>query len=237
MIDFHSHILPRMDDGSKDVAESLRLLAMLEEQGVKRVVATPHFYANDEPMDKFLSRRAASFEALIRAADETAPQILLGAEVRYYQGISRLSGLKELCIQGTNLLLLEMPCSRWTEHTAREVVDLCCRGDITVVLAHVERYWFLQSRAVQELIGGSGVLMQANAEFFTGFATRRRGLRLLDAGGIHLLGSDCHGVTHRPPCLGQAFDYVRRKRGERFLQDILTFAEELLEGATAENGH
>ncbi|MBQ9859796.1 MAG: capsular polysaccharide biosynthesis protein [Clostridia bacterium] len=237
MIDFHSHILPRMDDGSKDVAESLKLLTMLAEQGVKTVVATPHFYANDEPLDKFLSRRAASFEALSRAVSADMPEIRLGAEVRYYQGISRLSGLKELCIQGTNLLLLEMPSSRWTEHTAREVVDLCCRGDITVILAHVERYWFLQSRVVQDLVSGSGVLMQANAEFFNSFATRRRGLRLLDTGGIHLLGSDCHSVAHRPPRIGQAFDYVRRKRGDRFLQDILTFEDELLRGADVGNGH
>ena len=218
MIDFHSHILPRMDDGSKSVEESLKLLAMLAEQGVHRVIATSHFYAN---------------EALRKAMPSEAPEILLGAEVRYYQGISHLDRIKELCIQGTDLLLLEMPMSRWTEHTAREVVDLCCRGDLTVVLAHMERYWGLQSQRVRDMIGG-GVLMQVNAEYFIRFATRRRALRQLQSGGIHLLGSDCHGLTHRPPAIHKAVAYIRRKRGEDLLQALTAFGEDLLSTADAD---
>ena len=109
MIDFHSHILPGMDDGSKNIEESLALLRMLAEQGVKKVVATPHFYANDESVEKFLARRQQSYESLRAALPAGMPEILLGAEVRYYQGISRLKELKELCVQGSNLLLLERP--------------------------------------------------------------------------------------------------------------------------------
>ena len=52
MIDFHTHILPLMDDGSKSIEESIKMLKMLSAQGVKRIVATPHFYANDESVDK-----------------------------------------------------------------------------------------------------------------------------------------------------------------------------------------
>ena len=56
MIDFHSHILPAMDDGSKNIEESLQMLRMLQEQGVERVIATPHFYADENPPDVFLRR-------------------------------------------------------------------------------------------------------------------------------------------------------------------------------------
>ena len=48
MIDWHCHILPNMDDGSRDVAESISLINMQREQGIGTIVATPHFYANDE---------------------------------------------------------------------------------------------------------------------------------------------------------------------------------------------
>ena len=54
MIDWHSHILPKLDDGSEDLKQSLDMLAMLAEQGVQRVVATPHFRANKESVDAFL---------------------------------------------------------------------------------------------------------------------------------------------------------------------------------------
>lgn len=53
MIDFHSHILPAMDDGSRNIEESLQMLRMLQEQGVERVIATPHFYADENPPDVF----------------------------------------------------------------------------------------------------------------------------------------------------------------------------------------
>ena len=64
MIDFHSHILPAMDDGSKNIEESLQMLRMLQEQGVERVIATPHFYADENPPDVFLRRRADAWEHL-----------------------------------------------------------------------------------------------------------------------------------------------------------------------------
>ncbi|MCD8379114.1 MAG: histidinol-phosphatase, partial [Lachnospiraceae bacterium] len=48
MIDFHSHFLPGLDDGSKSVEESLEMLALSWESGVDRIVATPHFYASKE---------------------------------------------------------------------------------------------------------------------------------------------------------------------------------------------
>ena len=55
--DWHSHILPNVDDGSRDVAESLKLLEMLAEQGVGKVIATPHFIADNESVSAFIKRR------------------------------------------------------------------------------------------------------------------------------------------------------------------------------------
>ena len=60
MIDWHSHILPGMDDGSKDPEESIAMLDMLEQQGIDTVIATPHFYANEETTEEFLGRRKVS---------------------------------------------------------------------------------------------------------------------------------------------------------------------------------
>lgn len=128
MIDFHSHILPAMDDGSKNTEESLAMLNSLKQQGVKCVVATPHFYANDDSVDSFLERRQKSFDKVKTEFDGEYPQILLGAEVRYYEGLSKLERLSDLCIQESKLLLVEMPSGRWTEYVLNELLNLSSQG-------------------------------------------------------------------------------------------------------------
>ena len=57
MIDFHTHVLPNIDDGSRSMDMSLAMLAEEYAQGVTEVVATPHFYAQDMSMEDFLERR------------------------------------------------------------------------------------------------------------------------------------------------------------------------------------
>ena len=145
MIDWHSHILPEMDDGSHDTAESISLVNMQKSQGIETVIATPHFYANDETVDSFLDRRKNAYERLKAEFPEGSPEIVLGAEVRYYQGISRMEGLKSLRIEGSKLLLLEMPMSSWTEYMVRELIEMSAGSSIKIILAHVERYLALQT--------------------------------------------------------------------------------------------
>ena len=175
MIDWHSHVLPLMDDGSKSVDESLSILKMQTEQGVNTVIATPHFYANDESVDSFLERRKESYEKLLASFDEESPKILLGAEVAYYSGISRLENLSSLCIEGTRLLLLEMPFSKWTDYVIKEICELALQGRVVIILAHIERYLGLQGIKVFEELLEYGVIMQVNANFFCRFSriTRR----------------------------------------------------------------
>ncbi len=228
MIDWHSHILPQMDDGSRDVAESVTLVKMLKEQGADTVIATPHFHANRESVESFVLRRAAAYDALIKALDASAPAILLGAEVKYYSGISRMENLKRLEIGESGLLLLEMPMGKWTEYTVREVLQLSASGELTVVLAHIERYFSLQSKSVWKRLYENGVLMQVNASFFTGLFTRRRALEMLSDGGIHFIGSDCHGVTSRPPKMGKAFEIVQKHLGDDFICQMNEYGKAML---------
>jgi len=111
MIDFHAHILPGIDDGSKSVDESMTMLDSMSKQGIKKVIATPHFFANYESVDSFIERRKTAFQFL-EERPPNSPEILLGAEVKYYDGISHLLDLKKLRIEGSRLLLFEMPFNR-----------------------------------------------------------------------------------------------------------------------------
>jgi len=220
MIDFHSHILPGIDDGSRSVEESLEMLDRLSKQGISKVIATPHFYADNESVAEFLARRKVAYDALSNELKPDMPEILLGAEVKYYQGISHLENLKDLRIENSDLLLLEMPDCRWTEYTAKELAELSNYGSTTVVLAHIERYFEFQDIQVFDKLLQYGILMQVNASFFLELLTRRKALKMLKNHTVQLIGSDCHGVNRRPPRIGEAIDRIRKKFGDGFVKYI-----------------
>ncbi len=217
MIDLHSHILPGIDDGSKDVEESLAMLEQLKEQGIDTVAATPHFDADRETVDCFLERRNKAMSILVSNMTDDLPKILCGAEVGFYPSIDRMQVLSRLCIDGGNLLLLEMPMSSWNEHVVRTLEALANRGDIIVVLAHMERYMGFQSKSTLRRVYQSGVLIQCNAEFFLDLPTRRKAMSMLKAGEIDFIGSDCHNVDSRAPKIGAAYETIKKKLGEDFL--------------------
>ena len=228
MIDFHSHILPGIDDGSKDPEMSLKMVAALQEQGVDTVCATSHFYATERSPQRFLQRRREAFEKLRERLPEDAPRILLGAEVLFFPGISHMEELPELCLEGTNLLLLEMPFDTWTEYTVREVTELARSGCFTILLAHIERYFFKQPVSVWDQFLENDILMQSNAEFFVPFGTRHKAFRLLREGRIHLLGTDCHNMSSRAPRMDAAVKQIRRHVGEEYLEDMEKLGRSLL---------
>lgn len=109
MIDFHTHILPGMDDGSKSVEESIWLLQEETRQGVDTVMLTPHYYADENSPVDFLRRRYAAWKRLSEAWCREFPKVRLGAEVQYFEGICGIEDIRHLRIVGTNFLLLEMP--------------------------------------------------------------------------------------------------------------------------------
>lgn len=229
MIDWHCHILPGIDDGSRDVAESISLINMQASQGVSTIIATPHFYADNETVDSFLARRKKALELLKAEMPEEFPEIRLGAEVRYYQGISRMADLKALRIEGSKLLLLEMPMIRWTEYMVRELTELSGKSSIRIILAHVERYQSLQKQAVWRKIYENGILMQVNASFIISHASRHKAISLLNEGMIHFVGSDCHNVTSRPPHIGKAFEILQKKFGDEYISQMNKYGYSMLE--------
>lgn len=228
MIDWHCHILPAMDDGSKDVDESLKLVSMQTSQGVDTIIATPHFYADRDSVHSFSERREKSYEKLVSVLDKDAPRILLGAEIAYYSGISRLSELSELAIDKKRLLLIEMPMSRWSEYSLRELEEISRQGRFTVILAHIDRYIRLQSASVWKRLEQSGIVMQVNADFFTGLSGHKA-LSMLSGGHIHIIGSDCHNTLSRAPHMDKAYEVIGRKMGKNFVADLDIFGRSLLE--------
>ena len=217
VIDFHSHILPGIDDGSKSVEESLQMLRTMAKQGITHVVATPHFYPQNDTPERFLIRRAEA-EAVLReamAGESGLPTLSVGAEVYYFRGISDSDGIKELTVDKKRCILVEMPSVPWTETMYRELEALSVKRGLTPVIAHLDRYIGpFRTHGIPKRLAALPVLVQANAEFFLERSTSAMALRMLKKGSIHLLGSDCHNMKSRKPNLGEALELIRRKLGE-----------------------
>lgn len=236
MIDFHTHILPGIDDGSIDIDMTESMLEAELSQGVSHIYATPHFYADRISVDKFLGRRAralARTEELLRSRPEL-PRITVGAEVLYFTGMGRAEMLTELCISGTDLILLEMPFGQWTRDMLRDVTEIMDRRGLRVILAHVERYGqFQRDSSVYEEIVGLPLIIQINAGSLikSGFHGRHRqklALSLLDEHDRCIIGSDCHNMTDRKPNLGDARAVIERRAGRARLALLDEYTERLL---------
>lgn len=214
MIDIHTHILPGIDDGSSSLEESLSMARESARQGVRLLAATPHFYATQEDPNSFLRRREKSLALLESAWQEGFPTLLVGAEVRYFDGISRVEKIAHLTLDHTRILLLEMPFTSWSRRMVEEVVELQRSRGLQVLLAHVERYMKDQDGQVWETFRQNGVWMQCNANFFLRWQTKRKAQALFKKGEIQMLGSDTHNMTSRPPNLAMARDALVKSLGQ-----------------------
>ena len=232
VVDFHTHILPKIDDGSKSIEESLAMLRAEWEQGVKEVVLTPHFYPQMDDPHKFLERRQAAFQQLQEAmGEELLPKLRLGAEVYYYNGMSNSEILKELAISGTKCILVEMPDSRWTERMYRELADIYNKQELIPIIAHVDRYIRpFHTHGIPQKLALLPVLVQASGDFFVKHKTRRLAMKLLRENKIQLLGSDCHNTQSRPPALDRAIEAIIKGLGEPAIQDINALEQQVFSG-------
>lgn len=235
VIDFHSHLLPGIDDGSKDVEESLGILQISASQGVDIIAATSHFYATEDRMSSFLTRRQDALDRLQEQMDKTLtnlrklPRIITGAEVAFFAGISRAERLEELTYSGTDLLLLEMPFAPWSKSNLEEVKFLAEQRGMQVMLAHLERFLAIpgNKKKIYQLME-MPVHVQINAGSFSRWGDRRQIFKMIRQKKMIFLGSDCHGVHHRVPNLIVGREMLEKKLGTDFMAEMDRKAVNLL---------
>ena len=190
-IDFHAHILPGCDHGSSNLETSLRQIALAKEAGVGIVCATSHFYGHQSSVEHYLEKRARCWLALREHLAADDPKVILGAEVLAFEGIEKLPNLKDLCLMGTDLLLLEMPFSRWSERLIDSVELLSERKDLRIVLAHVDRY---DRGQIDMLFSFDRVKGQVNVSALKKRFSNAHLRAWIREGQIVAVGSDIHGT-------------------------------------------
>lgn len=226
MIDFHSHILPAMDDGAADPAVSLALLRLAASQGAEGVVASPHFYWGQDTIESFLTRREQCFERLHPLLTANLPAIRLGAEVYVREGISRLD-LRPLCLEGTNILLVELPFARMPYWLMEELENIVFGQRLTVMLAHLDRYtaWYSAADAAS-LAELPEAIVQLNADSLANKRQINSLVKWLPDTDRLVLGSDMHNLEERPPHLKDAWEALSRHRLGRIWLNTMHYTEE-----------
>ena len=228
--DFHSHVLPCMDDGSTSVEMSIAMLQAAAEQGITHVIATPHFYAHRNTPERFLERRNQAEKILREEMQKYSglPKLSVGAEVLFFKGISECDALKLLTISEKNCILLEMAECPWGDYAFREIEQIREKQGLLPIIAHVDRYvgpW--QDHGIPARLEKLPVMVQANAEFFLRRFTAPMAMRMLKRGQIHVLGSDCHNLTSRRQNLGEALQRIQKKLGQDAIDYIRTCESEI----------
>lgn len=199
-----------MDDGAVDVNEAAAMLSTSAAQGVHTVVATPHYYRSEETIASFLQRREESVKHL-KGHIPDGLTLVLGAEVLLQRGLSKLD-LRELCIEGTNRILIELPFMPPENWVYGELENISLDQRLDIILAHVDRYmaWYSRDK-IASMMDFPGVSVQLNAEAFLGAATFRALRRWLPQPKRLVFGSDMHHIDRRQPNLGEACKRLRRK--------------------------
>lgn len=233
MIDMHTHILPGIDDGSRNSQMSIEMLKCLKEEGVTDVVLSPHFYASQNSVEEFLARRQVGIEHLESALEGQSLGLRLhpAAEVLFMDSLDKVDGLGEMTIGGTKYLLLEMPFKKWGGRELDTVYNILCSG-FKPIIAHFERYIEFNGgmREIYEL-KNMGCILQMNAENFKGFFQKRRSVKFFDERLAALLGSDCHNLDRRPPKIRFAYEAIEKKLGTEAVEKIINLGSTVLDNS------
>ena len=233
MFDVHCHILPGIDDGSKNVEMSLDMLDLEVQQGIEGVVFTPHFYADMNDPAKFLCKREKALQELEANLEKLPkyPKYTVGAEVHYFRGMSRSDDLEKLCIGNSDFILIEMPFRDWQSVFIDEIEEISTVLGLRVIIAHIERYFDQDKKLVKRLLNNPDLLIQCNAEFFIEKKTASKAIKLMKSGRIDLLGSDSHNLDTRRPNLAEAIDIIRNKDKKGSLDHIMRMGQTIFEQA------
>lgn len=188
-IDFHAHILPALDHGTKNLEVSHKQLEWAKRAQVGTIVATSHFYGWRKKLEDFLPEREAALNLIKPQAEAKGIKIVPAAEVTLYRDLSELPGLEELRIEGTSYMLLEMPSETWGNWVYTEIEKIISKRNLQPIIAHLDRY---PAKDAENLLQWN-LTYQINAEALQSFWGARKYIKWFNENLVHVLGSDVHG--------------------------------------------
>lgn len=231
MIDFHSHILPDIDDGSKSYEESLAMLEEARNVGFDCIISTSHYAIDCYEAPEYKRKRLIDDLNL----EANLPNIILGSEIFLtYNIIELLKEYKASTINGTNYVLFELPL-RQQFPNLKNVINRLKENNYIPILAHPERYLVIQKdfKMLYEL-KELGVLFQANYGSILGnygLAAKMTIKKMLKNNLISFLGTDAHKEKSIYLEIPKAISYISKYVSNSELEKLTTInAEKILRG-------
>lgn len=232
MTDLHSHILPGIDDGARDETVSSALLQAQRDSGVTQIACTPHFYFERQTIEEFCEKRDAAKQRLFTLCAEKLKGVTVkvGAEVLFSPGLLELD-LAPLCLENTNIMLIELPTSYYPLWTNDILYRLGGLGVVPLV-AHVERYPYVMENPNLLLDWiSAGAYIQVNATSLVQHKKRRELIfKMIRHRLVHVIATDTHSPTKRPPLMEKAMALIEKNCGKQICMEMIQSADALFAG-------
>ncbi len=223
-LDIHCHILPGLDDGSKSMKETMKILKMARRQNITSAIATPHYsphYKNDKPEE---------IKKLCKLAEAQAQEVV-DPEFRIYPGqeiffsdeiVEKLKRKELLTLAGSDYVLIEfMPDVTYSN--LQRIVRNMAMEQYMPVLAHIERYGVLREEGRVEELTELGAYMQMNYRHIGGkwySETTRWCRKMLKEGRIHFLATDSHDMKTRYPATADAELWMQKHLDKEYIRNL-----------------
>lgn len=214
MIDIHHHLIYGVDDGSRDIETSVKMVEMAAADGITHVVCTPH------AAERYPYQPEVNAEHLAELKERVGDKVKLGLGCDFHLSFENihdaLAHPHKYTINGLRYLLVEFPDTSISSKITDMFYEMMV-ASMRPIITHPERNLTLQRKPerLNEWLE-QGCLVQVTANSLTGrFGTRAQemGLRLIKEGRVHFLATDAHDVNSRPPVLSKARDLVAEKFG------------------------
>lgn len=231
MIDIHTHILPKLDDGPDDWDTSVKMCKMAHNDGIQKIVLTPHkddVYDNDK-------NSITSYAKELSEKTDNIVEFYTGADVLLTSTLLDQIRKGEIpTINDKSYMLLELPHNQVTINMEKVIFNLHLEGYYPI-LTHPERNGFLQNHinVIKNLIN-MGLYVQITAMSLTGGfgkGAMKCSEAMLKAGLVHNIASDAHSLKARPPILSRAFQKAKKIVGERTAKMmVLDIPQKIVDG-------
>ena len=234
MIDLHCHILPRIDDGAKNLEDSIKMARVAVEQGITTIVATPHHLNNhyENPKQSIIDRVKELNDELVK--EKMDLKILPGQETRIHgEMVEGYESGQILPIDHTQYVLVEFSSSHVPRYTEKLFYDLQMKGLIPVIVHPERNQEIIEHPDLLYKLVKSGALTQVTAASVSGdFGKKIKtfSLQLIETNLTHLIASDAHNTSSRTFKMREAFATIEEKYGIEMVYVLQENAVNVVEG-------
>lgn len=217
-MDMHCHCLPGIDDGAKNMEESLQMLQMAYADGIREVIATPHFHHRRGHASKeVICEKVKEVQEAIR---KTCPDMVLypGNELYYSSRLPEFIAEEKICTMAdSRYVLIEFSPDTEYAEMRNALMNIQTQG-VWPILAHIERYFCLVKKPALALeLAEMGIYLQVNAGGVLGrYGRKEKSLikKMFAKGKISFVATDAHDTENRKQELSECAEYVKKKFGE-----------------------